>query len=177
MFAILHGSVNIRGTAGGKNYAFFHLQAGQGMNPQRWLQIGADSRSPVTNGLLGVWDTSGLDGLYAIQLLVVKTDQSLQRTSLLVTIDNTAPQVKIDYPTSAAEISLERGRIILQVQAQDNLGLQNVVFYIDNVRLAMFTQPPYAVGWQVSPGTHILRVVAADQAGNTTESSVEFSVR
>ena len=177
MFAVLRGKVSIRGRAGGEGFSFYRLQAGAGMYPQRWLQIGGEGHTPLKNGLLAVWDTSGLNGLYAVQLLVVRADKSLRRTTLLVTLDNTPPAVEIQYPSNAAEIGLERGRIIFQVSAQDGLGLKEVVFYLDDARLANFTQPPYAPGWKATSGAHTLRVVATDLAGNTSESSVEFTVK
>jgi membrane carboxypeptidase/penicillin-binding protein len=177
MFTILRDQVKIRGTADGENFASFRVQAGQGLDPQRWLQIGPDVHTPMKDGLLTIWDTSGLNGLYAIQLLVVQQDQSLLRTTLLVTLDNTPPQVQITYPANAAEISASRDRIIFQVDARDETGLQSVTFYVDGALLSAFTQAPYAAGWQVSPGTHRLRVVAADQSGNTSETSIEFSVK
>ena len=177
MFSIVRGMLTITGTAGGEDFASYHLQAGPGLNPPRWLQIGAASQTPVTAGVLGAWDTSGLDGLYALQLLVVQKNQSLQRATLIVTIDNQPPEVEIAFPTNGMEISAGRKRIILQVNAQDNLGVQSVAFYIDDALLNLFTQPPFAAGWPLKTGDHTLRVVVTDQAGNSRQASVQFSVK
>jgi len=62
------------------------LQYGQGLNPQEWVQIGDDSAVPVTDNLLGEWDTSGLEGLYVLQLQVVRNDQSLETDTVVVTV-------------------------------------------------------------------------------------------
>jgi membrane peptidoglycan carboxypeptidase len=86
MFAGLSGKVTISGTAGGQNFAYYHLQYGQGLNPETWVQIGADGNTPVKAGNLAEWDTSGLQGLYALQLLVVGKDNSLQTATVQVTI-------------------------------------------------------------------------------------------
>ena len=177
MFSIVRGMLTITGTAGGEDFASYHLQAGPGLNPPRWLQIGAASQTPVTAGVLGAWDTSGLDGLHALQLLVVQKNQSLQRATLIVTIDNQPPEVEIAFPTNGMEISAGRKRIILQVNAQDNLGVQSVAFYIDEALLNLFTQPPFAAGWPLKIGDHTLRVVVTDQAGNSRQASVQFSVK
>lgn len=177
MFSILRDQVDIRGSAGGDNFSFFRLEIGRGIYPQRWLQIGGEVHTPSRNGLLAIWDTTGLDGLYAIRLLVVESDQTLRSSTVLVTIDNTPPDVRINYPTPGQQISLDRKRIIFQVDVSDEIGLQNVTFLIDGIPVKSFVQPPYAIGWQVSTGAHILQVVAIDQAGNASEASLEFSVK
>ena len=63
---------------GGAGFASFRMQAGQGINPVTWLQIG-EGTAPVSAGLLGEWDTTRApDGLYALRLLVVRADQSVE---------------------------------------------------------------------------------------------------
>jgi hypothetical protein len=86
MFAEVQGSVPVTGTAAGEDFLFFRLQYGRGLNPQSWVQVGDDLTAPVTDGLLGQWDTSGLDGLYVLQLQVVRTDQSLETDTVVVTV-------------------------------------------------------------------------------------------
>jgi hypothetical protein len=86
MFAELSGKVTITGTVGGKDFAYYRLQYGQGLNPETWVQIGTDGNTPVKAGNLAEWDTSGLQGLYALQLLVVGKDNSLQTATVQVTI-------------------------------------------------------------------------------------------
>jgi membrane peptidoglycan carboxypeptidase len=88
MFAELKGQVTITGAASGTDFGYYRLQYGQGLNPQTWVQIGAESQAPVTEGALAEWDTSGLDGLYALQLLVVHKDNSLQIATVQVLINN-----------------------------------------------------------------------------------------
>jgi membrane peptidoglycan carboxypeptidase len=88
MFAELKGKVAIRGSAAGDDLSYYRLQYGQGLNPQSWSQIGADSRSPVNEGALAEWDTSGLNGLYALQLLVVHSDNSITTATVMVTVKN-----------------------------------------------------------------------------------------
>jgi hypothetical protein len=62
------------------------VQVGKGLNPQEWIQLGSDSFEPVENGLLAEWDTNGLSGLYAIQLVVIKNDQVVETAVIQVTI-------------------------------------------------------------------------------------------
>jgi membrane peptidoglycan carboxypeptidase len=84
MFADVRGTLEITGTASGAGFAYFRLEYGQGLNPQTWVQIGSDVTAPVEEGTLVTWDTSGLNGLYALRLLVVRGDMRVERAVILV---------------------------------------------------------------------------------------------
>ena len=88
MFAELHGKVTITGTASGADFSYYRLQYGKGLKPENWTLIGADSNKPLLGGVLAEWDTSGLNGLYSLQLLVVRTDNSLQTATVQFTLNN-----------------------------------------------------------------------------------------
>ena len=102
IFSYVSGEVEITGTAAGEDFDFYRLQIGEGLNPRQWLQIGEDESSPVEGDVLGVWDTTGLDGLYAIQLRVVNEDQSVEDASIQVTVDNQPPVIQILQPLDGA---------------------------------------------------------------------------
>jgi membrane peptidoglycan carboxypeptidase len=177
MLATVKGTITLEGTAAGENFAFYRLLTGNGLNPRNWLQIGEDITQPVEGGKLGVWDTQGLDGLYTIQLQVVRNDQRVESDLLQVTVDNIPPQAAITSPLDGQEAMPRAGQITLSVDAQDNLEIQLVEFYLDGKLLDKIYQSPYALSWESLPGTHSLRVVAMDKAGNTAESAIEFSVK
>lgn len=86
LFADVNGVVRIIGTASGDDFLYYRVQVGRGLNPQSWIQLGSDSFEPVENGLLAEWDTSGLSGLYAVQLVVVQNDQVVNTAVIQVTI-------------------------------------------------------------------------------------------
>jgi len=88
LFADVSGKVKIVGTASGTDFAYYRVQVGQGLNPSAWIQVGADMPTPVENGLLAEWDTSGLNGLYAVQLVVVYADQRVETAVIQVTVKN-----------------------------------------------------------------------------------------
>jgi membrane carboxypeptidase/penicillin-binding protein len=88
MFTKLQGRFNITGTAGGVDFSYYRLQYGQGLNPETWIQIGSDVNTPLKNGKLAEWDTTGLKGLYSLQLLVIRSDHSLQTATVQVSLDN-----------------------------------------------------------------------------------------
>jgi hypothetical protein len=78
--------VKIIGTASGENFNYYRVQVGKGLNPQEWIQLGSDKISPVESGVLAEWDTKGLSGLYAVQLLVVRSDQIVDTAVIQVTV-------------------------------------------------------------------------------------------
>jgi hypothetical protein len=85
LFSEVSGEVQIRGTAAGDDFVSYRVLVGQGLNPQEWLQV-AEANVPVTNGILAAWNTNGLNGLYAVQLQVVRSDQKVDTAIIQVTV-------------------------------------------------------------------------------------------
>ena len=177
MFTNVRDEVEIWGTASGEGFLSYRLQAGQGLNPQVWIQISEDVTTPIENGLLTTWDTNELNGLFAVQMIVLRDNRRVDTNTIQITIDNQAPEVAIPYPEEGQKFPYKFNEFVtLQAEARDNIGLQAVTFYVDDRQLLEQTQPPFAVPWRVSPGEHTLRVEVMDFAGNTTETSVVFIV-
>ncbi len=88
MFTDLRGQVQFKGTASGADFDHYRILVGQGLNPQEWIQVGSDSATAVVNGILGTWDTSGLNGLFAVQLQVIRTDQRVDMAVTQVIVNN-----------------------------------------------------------------------------------------
>jgi hypothetical protein len=88
MFSELSGQVQFKGTASGADFDHYRILVGQGLNPKEWIQVGNDSTTPIENGTLATWDTSSLNGLYAVQLQVIRTDQRVDTAVTQVTITN-----------------------------------------------------------------------------------------
>lgn len=85
LFTEVSGNVKITGTAAGDGFASYRVLAGQGLNPQEWIQV-AEGHQPVTNDVLANWDATGLSGLYAVQLQVVRSDQRVDTAIIQVTV-------------------------------------------------------------------------------------------
>jgi membrane peptidoglycan carboxypeptidase len=176
MFADGRARLEIRGSAEGANFVWYRLEYGQGLYPSGWVQIGTDSHTQITNGLLGEWDTTGLNGLYSLRLMVVRSTQHIDQAVVQVTLDNTPPQVAITYPQAGQTISAaQEPQVALQAQASDPF-LTEVDFYIDDAVVGKSSVAPFGVVWTAKSGGHILQVVATDQAGNTTEVEANFTV-
>lgn len=88
MFDQVKGQVKIMGTAAGTGFDHYRVLVGQGLDPQDWVAVGSDASTPVQDGLLATWDTTGLDGLYAVELQVIRSDQSVDTTVMQVTVQN-----------------------------------------------------------------------------------------
>ncbi len=177
MSAYISGKVDLYGSAGGDGFSYYRLEVGQGMNPQQWLQIGENVHQPVQDSLLGTWDTTGLNGNYILELMVVRQDFQLERALLHVVIDNHPPKVHILAPHDNALLNMQKGEaIVLQADVRDDQALQRVEFYVDGERVSTLYEPPFLSLWMPSPGKHTVRVRAYDQAGNWSEASASFSV-
>jgi membrane carboxypeptidase/penicillin-binding protein PbpC len=177
MFADVRGEVEITGTAAGPDLDYYRVLVGRGLNPQNWVQVGGDSSSLVIDDTLQVWDTGDLNGLYAVQLQVVRTDQLVDTAVIQVTVDNTAPEVSITYPLDRDVLEYAPNRqIAFQVTAGDNLSLSVVEFYVDGERIGSIGSAPFSYPWTVARGEHELRIVARDRAGNESEAEIEFRV-
>jgi hypothetical protein len=141
---------------------FYRIQFGRSQS-RAWFSIGEDSTLPVTAGQLQEWDTTGLDGLYAVQLLLVRKDQSAERSTIFVSVDNQPPQVEILRPQEAESIQImNRSKIVLQSDVSDNLGIDQVEFFIDGRAFARSPSPmpfPGSCSWQA-----YLQAIATDLA-------------
>ena len=179
IFSYVKGSLNIGGTAGGENFLAYRLQAGKGLNPENWIQIGEEKTSPVEEGLLGVWDASGLDGLYAIRLAVQRSDNQVETAIIQVTVDNSPPQAAIFYPFQGEEIPYSYGKQVnFSLEYADNVGVSRVEWVLDGDLLAGLDQEPFIYSWTVQRGSHTLFARVVDLAGNQAESlTVNFTVK
>ena len=176
-FADVRGMLEIRGTATGEDFDYYRVQVGQGLNPQAWTKIGEDVHGTIKDNLLAVWDTSELSGLYAIQLLVVRTDQRVDIATTQISIDNESPTLQIVYPQEGETLNyLQNRQLDLQVDANDNLGVDSVEFYLDFQQVGVVTESPYIWTWATSTGNHHLKVIVRDRAGNMVEEIVRFKV-
>ncbi len=174
MFGLVYGKLPILGSAGGENFLYYRLQYGAGLNPQTWYQIGENTARAVQGGVLAEWDTTGLNGLYALRLQVVDFDQTVRTDTIQVIVDNLPPQVSITYPREG-ETYPANAPLTLQAQVSDNYALDKVEIYLGARLLDTLSGPPFTLTWSPAPGVHTLRLRAADQAGNLTEASVTFT--
>ena len=178
LFAYLRGLVPVTGAAAGSDLTSYRLQAGEGLNPQTWTQIGNEGKSPVIEGELGVWDTRGKDGLFALRLTVVRQNQMIDTAVIQVTVDNTPPRVRVQNPLPAQRIQLASGQIVtFRAEVTDSVGVGRVEYILDGKLLGERLQAPFSYPWEAVLGSHSLEVRAYDLAGNEGDSDkVTFTV-
>lgn len=178
-FDTIKGEVQIRGNAFPDEMDFYRLQYGKGLNPYRWTQLGQDVSSSVEDGLLGVWDTEGLNGLFTLQLVTVLHDGQIASSEIYVTIDNIPPNIQLLAPRQELEIDLQDTQeIVLEAEVIDDIGVGKVIFFINEAPIAEFSAVPYSTRWSLeSEGEYLFQVKAYDRAGNLAESDqIIFSV-
>jgi hypothetical protein len=108
---------------------------------------------------------------------------SASSANVSVTVDNTTkdttpPTVSMTSPASGATVS---GTVAVTATAADNVSVASVQFQLDGANLgAADTASPYAYSWdstKTANGSHTLRAIATDGAGNsTTSASVSITV-
>jgi len=122
------------------------------------------------NGLhVSSWNTTQGDSVYVVKLIVYDKALNLLEKTVAITIDNTVPSVGLTSPVSGAEVS---GNVSVQFSASDE-HLLSVLLYIDNAILDVTGQSSYL--WdttRVGDGSHAIKLVAHDKAGNSAETSV-----
>jgi len=155
-YEYVKGGVVITGNATLDGFQLYRLEYGKGLTPAEWRQLGGDYNTPVEGGPLAFWDTiPEEEGLYTLQLTVVRGDQSLERRALQVTVDNTPPVVELVNPEADSLYErhpdpLLNDWINIQVDAQDNFSLDRVEYFLDNQKIGESTVAPYTLRWNVA---------------------------
>jgi len=91
---VLHGVVTIEGSAAHPAFVAYELSFAYDPNPtDTWFPIVDDVQTPVTDGRLGLWDTTSItDGNYQLRLYVVlENDSRLEAYARNLQVRNTTP--------------------------------------------------------------------------------------
>ncbi len=177
LFSRVGGKVTISGSASGAGFSYYTVQIGQGINPQTWQQLGNQITTPVENGILAEWDTTGLNGLYAIRLLVVNSSNEITQAVSQVTVDNLPPLITISVPAADQEVQAVNGTVILSASVEDDAGVDKVEWWIDGKLAGTQANAPFAYPLAYAKGKHTVQIKAWDSAGNLSLSpTIEFSM-
>jgi len=161
LFDVIGGTVEIKGNARSGGLQTYWLEYGEGMEPGQFVRIGPDHHNRIDNGLLEVWNTEGLNGLYTLRLAAV--DGGMPREmSVQVLIDNISPTVTILEPQPDQVFELGKDEWInIQIagayNAQreafdpvDNMSMDRVEFNLDDQLLGYSTVAPYTLKWTLA---------------------------
>jgi thermitase len=146
--------------------------------------VGVDSASPFSFSWNSAGSPNGMSTLVATAF--DKAGNATASNPVAVNVANAAPPVvkdtappvvKIDNPV-AGSVS---GTVSVSVHATDNSGAAGIKqsLYIDNALVANGTGGSLAYNWRTrrtGTGTHTVKVVAKDAAGNSSTASVSVKV-
>lgn len=175
----VRATVDIRGSVDTETMQSFRVRYGVGMRPTGWTDIGEIQTIFTEGASIGVWDTSGLDGPYTVQISVLNQDGSAESAGVRVTVDNVAPTVTLTsgdsnqllfrWPTETA--------IPLEAIVDDNLAIDRVEFYNNGILIGETSQSPYEWIFQIERvGLETFTATVFDEAGNQASSEIEIEV-
>jgi hypothetical protein len=130
-------------------------------------QIGGATYDPSTGRLYIIENYGGSNNMPRAHVFTINGS-----TTAPTPTDTSSPTVSL---TSPAANSTVNGTTTLAATASDNVGVTGVWFTVDGAAIgAEDTAAPYQASWNtasVANGTHTLRAIARDAAGNTTTSA------
>ena len=148
-YSSVKGAVEVRGNAKMGDMREWRLNVGAGLDPAEWLTIGQGGGG-IDNGTLAVWQT-GASGLYTLQLTGIQNDGNAQTATSQVTVDNNAPRVEIINPWDDKQYLMEDDEwVSMDAEAQDNLSMGYVDFWVDNSYLGRTQVSPFTLKWTIS---------------------------
>jgi hypothetical protein len=142
--------------------------------------VASDSSSPFSFA----WDSKGVaNGMATLTAVArdaagnvttsapISVNVSNSTTTVAPTTDTVAPAVAITNPTNGGTV---HGNVNVTVNASDNSGAAGISMslYVDGALVASGSGSSMAYSWKPSNGSHTLKAVARDRAGNTSSSSV-----
>ncbi|WP_431478072.1 S8 family serine peptidase [Massilia eburnea] len=142
--------------------------------------VATDSASPFSFA----WDSKGVaNGMATLTAIAydaagnmtssspVSVNVSNSTTTVVPTTDTTAPAVAITNPTNGGTV---HGNVNVSVNASDNSGAAGISMslYVDGALAISGSGSSLSYNWKPSNGSHTLKAVARDRAGNTSTSTV-----
>jgi hypothetical protein len=130
------------------------------------------------------WNTLSVpNGSHTLAVEACDASSNCGRASVMVSVDNPPPPpdtqpptVRITSPLSGATV---RKNVTIAVDAADNVGISQVVIYIDGIQQYSGTAAPFRYTWntnKASSGNHLIEAKAWDNAGNAA-AALPVSVR
>jgi len=176
--AYVSGSTAISGTATGRDFASYKLEA---LKNSVFVATIESSTTSVESGLLGTWDTTAYNGDHTIKLTVFSASGVSEEASILLHVDNTTPEAVIGNIVSGETYT---GRIIITGEAiHSNYFDYYVLQYGKGTSPATFetigivyasVEAGVLGSWETVglSGEYTLKLIAVDKAGKSVETSV-----
>ncbi|MFH1149805.1 MAG: right-handed parallel beta-helix repeat-containing protein [Actinomycetota bacterium] len=183
-------SCEIRGTASGPNFSSYTLAYKSGTDPEgpgAWIQIGEESTTPVTDGLLATWNTSSLpESAFTLRLTVNGIPGMVITDTVSLVVDHTAPQAQITSPEDGTTVA---GYVRVSGTATDANFSSYQLEYADEsnpeswIAVSDPSTSPVSSGtlgyWNaegVANGAYLFRLTVEDEAGHISRQTVHLQV-
>ena len=178
--AFVKGALGIYGTATGWDFNNYRLEILSGEAVISTIEASAVS---VEAGLLGTWDTTGLNGPYLIKLWVFAADLISREAQAAVIVDNIPPEISISYPNSVTA----EGTVLITGAATDQNFDHYLLEYASATTPASFQHivtaySPVSLGtlgsWETAGllGDFLLRLTAYDKVGSVNSVIANVSI-
>lgn len=109
----IKGTKTIFGEATGWNFTNYRLEAIQNST---LITIESSTTSVESPGILGSWDTTGLNGLFTVRLIALAQDSSSAEATVAVIVNNTTPEAMVTSPVTNETLS---GKVTITGTAKD----------------------------------------------------------
>lgn len=178
LFDYVGGTVEIYADMNTQQMRSFQVEYGQGLNPTQWITVGGQQTTFSPDQPVATWDTSQLDGLYSLRLVVIREDNSRESSAVQVTVDNIAPTVSVSSVEPDKIYRWPDDSVVsLQAAAEDNLTISRVEFYHNNDLLGSDVDWPFRLDWRIEGiGDQTFTAIAFDGVGNQSSSQMTVPV-
>ena len=162
----------------------FNGSASGGVPPYIWhWDFGDDETSVEQNPA----HTYSKDGFYNVTLTVIDSENESDDDVVMAVVnpDNIPPTIIIDKPQKMLYVNNKKiarflfpliiGKIDIQAESSDNVGIEKVEFYIDNVLTETVYEEPYLWSWDERTFfKHSIMTRAYDKSENTDDDEINI---
>ncbi|NMO96018.1 metallophosphoesterase [Paenibacillus lemnae] len=135
----------------------------------RLMEFEFDISVDKPNAVSYTWDTTqAADGEHTIQVKDGKGGED----SVVIQVDNQGPEITTTLDDSSSTSRTYKGSFTIEASASDAIsGVERLDVKLDGEAIEVPYETSSAA---LSPGSHLLEVIAVDRAGNRTEHTVTF---
>jgi hypothetical protein len=114
------------------------------------------------------------EGRHEIKVKAYDKAGNVAEDVVTVTVDLTAPTIQITNPEDGATLSGES--VVVSWSASDNFGIREFQIYADDSLIATLDGSASSITLAFGTGSHTIRVVAIDHAGNSAYDEITITV-
>jgi len=178
--AVLGGTIEVDATITDANFSYYKVEYASSSDPNNWQTI--QGPSYTISHPLAAWNTAGLNGDYTIKVTVVDVVNNSSSGVVIITVDNITPEANILYPTASQVVNKT---IQIKGTADDLHFASYKLEYSQGGPWTGFASSTTSVRSDtlgsldtttLADGPCTVKLTATDQAGNQSESRVNFVI-